>query len=244
MSDPRTLRTDLRGLAAQLHRRQPAQHLAVALLSGPERFFRVALIGQTLVMAVTLRRHRVSAGMGLQPISYCCCSISPFCGLAFPNAAAMALAPFSQEYRQRFRLFGFMQMGIGAIASTGVGLAARDNEPADLCGDGVTAVIGLVILLANQNRVTASPGLAGWSSGDQALRNRATRSTARYAMGIDLPPGPAPTLASDFMFWPARRRNTRFAIACTQLSGGRFMRSKPVGPLIRSCFSADVETGS
>ena len=46
----------------------------------------------------------------------------PFCGIAYPNAAALALAPFNKNIGSASALLGFLQMGVGALASTGVGL--------------------------------------------------------------------------------------------------------------------------
>ncbi|MFL6417121.1 MAG: multidrug effflux MFS transporter [Bryobacteraceae bacterium] len=43
-------------------------------------------------------------------------------GLTYPNAAAQALAPFSRNAGSAAALLGFIQMLIGALASTGVGL--------------------------------------------------------------------------------------------------------------------------
>jgi DHA1 family bicyclomycin/chloramphenicol resistance-like MFS transporter len=44
----------------------------------------------------------------------------PFCGIAYPNAAAIALAPFTKNVGSASALLGFLQMGIGALASVGV----------------------------------------------------------------------------------------------------------------------------
>lgn len=43
-------------------------------------------------------------------------------GIGGPNASAIALAPFSKSAGSAAALLGFLQMGIGALASTGVGL--------------------------------------------------------------------------------------------------------------------------
>jgi DHA1 family bicyclomycin/chloramphenicol resistance-like MFS transporter len=43
-------------------------------------------------------------------------------GLTSPNGSALALAPFSQNAGRASALIGFLQMGAGAFASTGVGL--------------------------------------------------------------------------------------------------------------------------
>jgi DHA1 family bicyclomycin/chloramphenicol resistance-like MFS transporter len=43
-------------------------------------------------------------------------------GLTYSNAAALALAPFSKNVGSASALLGFIQMGTGAIISTGIGL--------------------------------------------------------------------------------------------------------------------------
>ena len=53
-------------------------------------------------------------------------------GLTYPNAAALALAPFSRNMGSASALLGFIQMGTGAVISTGIGLI------------GVTAVVALL----------------------------------------------------------------------------------------------------
>lgn len=42
-------------------------------------------------------------------------------GLTYPNAAALALAPFSRNMGSASALLGFIQMGTGAVISTGIG---------------------------------------------------------------------------------------------------------------------------
>jgi MFS transporter, DHA1 family, multidrug resistance protein len=79
-----------------------------------------------------------------------------FCGPAFPNAAAMALAPFTRNVGSASALLGFIQMGIGALASTGVGLLHASTSLPIYAVMAATAIIGLGILLANQQRAGIS----------------------------------------------------------------------------------------
>ena len=78
----------------------------------------------------------------------------PFCGMAYPNAAAIALAPFSKNIGSASAMLGFIQMGIGAFASTGVGLLHASSSLPIFAVMAATAVVGLVILLINKNRVS------------------------------------------------------------------------------------------
>jgi MFS transporter, DHA1 family, multidrug resistance protein len=113
--------------------------------------FRVAVIGQTLVMAALV----IGTGFdwyGLAANIVLLLLYLAFCGPSFPNAAAMALAPFTKNIGSASALLGFIQMGVGALASTGVGLLHATTSLPIYAVMAATAVIGLVILLANQRR--------------------------------------------------------------------------------------------
>jgi len=68
----------------------------------------------------------------------------------------MALAPFTRNVGSASALLGFIQMGIGALASTGVGLLHASTSLPIYAVMAATAVIGLGILLANQKRAGIS----------------------------------------------------------------------------------------
>lgn len=71
-------------------------------------------------------------------------------GLTYPNAAALALAPITRDTGSASALLGFLQMGIGAIISTGIGLLGIS---AIISLMSVTAVLALVILLVGQRLI-------------------------------------------------------------------------------------------
>ncbi len=129
------------------------------------KIFRIAVICQNVIMLAVLTGtvfgwYGLAANVGLLLLYL------PFCGLAYPNAAAISLAPFSKNIGSASALLGFLQMGIGALASTGVGLLHSSSSLPIFAMMAATALIGLVILLANQNRVAASPGLADERAAD------------------------------------------------------------------------------
>ena len=66
-------------------------------------------------------------------------------GLTYPNAAAIALAPFSKDAGSASALLGFLQMGVGALISTGIGVLGASAIVSLLAG---TALISLLILMA------------------------------------------------------------------------------------------------
>jgi MFS transporter, DHA1 family, multidrug resistance protein len=79
----------------------------------------------------------------------------PFCGIAYPNAAAIALAPFTRNVGSASALLGFLQMAIGALASTGVGLLHATSSLPIYAVMAASAAIGLVVLLGSQKRLAA-----------------------------------------------------------------------------------------
>ena len=75
-------------------------------------------------------------------------------GLTYPNAAAMALAPFSRQAGSAAALLGFIQMLIGAFVSTGVGLLGVSYVITLLSS---TALLAAVIYMAGK-RLLTQPG--------------------------------------------------------------------------------------
>jgi MFS transporter, DHA1 family, multidrug resistance protein len=113
------------------------------------KIFRTALIVQNIVMLVIVF-GTAFGWYGLTANVVLLLLYLPFCGMAFPNAAAIALAPFSKNIGSASALLGFLQMGIGALASTGIGLLRSNATLPIFVVMAVTAVIGLLILLAGR----------------------------------------------------------------------------------------------
>jgi DHA1 family bicyclomycin/chloramphenicol resistance-like MFS transporter len=119
------------------------------------KIFRNALICQNIIVLVLLSGtalgwHGLTANVILLLLYL------PCCGLSYPNAAAIALSPFSKNVGSASALLGFIQMGIGALASTGVGLLHSASTLPIYAVMAATAVIGLVILLMNGGHAFAS----------------------------------------------------------------------------------------
>jgi DHA1 family bicyclomycin/chloramphenicol resistance-like MFS transporter len=115
------------------------------------KIFRIALICQTIVILVLLAGtslgwYGVAANIALLFL------FLPFCGVAYPNAAAIALAPFNKNVGSAAALLGFLQMAIGAAASTWVGLLGASSSLPIYAVMAASAFIGLGILLLNWKR--------------------------------------------------------------------------------------------
>jgi DHA1 family bicyclomycin/chloramphenicol resistance-like MFS transporter len=82
----------------------------------------------------------------------------PFCGMAFPNAAALALSPFEKNIGSASALLGFLQMAIGAVASIGVGLVNASSSLPIYAVMAASGLIGLAVLLAKQSRAHDASG--------------------------------------------------------------------------------------
>jgi MFS transporter, DHA1 family, multidrug resistance protein len=114
--------------------------------------FRSALICQNVVIGAVLIGtifdwYGLAANIALLMVYLA------FCGAAYPNAAASALAPFTKNVGSASALLGLLQMGIGALASSGVGALGASTSLPIFAVMAATALIGLVILLANRKHV-------------------------------------------------------------------------------------------
>lgn len=74
-------------------------------------------------------------------------------GLTFPNASAIALAPFAKNAGTAAALIGFLQVGTGSLASAGVGLFNATDARAVVAILAATVLVGVGILLVGQRRI-------------------------------------------------------------------------------------------
>lgn len=120
-----------------------------------ETLFRRFLIAQVVFGAVFL--VGTWAGWlelyGTLAVLFCflCCV-----GVTNPNASALAIAPFTKNAGSASALLGFFQLGTGAVISTAIGAAPTDDRVPIVAIFGITAAIGLAILLFGRKRAEAS----------------------------------------------------------------------------------------
>ena len=74
-------------------------------------------------------------------------------GLTYPNAAALALELFSKNAGTAAALLGFIQIGIGGLISSGVGMLHFRGSMTVAFIMAVTSAIALIILLAGKRRL-------------------------------------------------------------------------------------------
>ncbi len=75
-------------------------------------------------------------------------------GLGYPNAAALAMAPFSKNAGTASALLGFIQIGIGALMSAGAGLLLLKGAlPTAICIAFSSAAALLILITGKSNRM-------------------------------------------------------------------------------------------
>lgn len=117
-----------------------------------EQIFRVALMVECPA-ALLFLAGTMFGWFGLAPtIALIFIALSTL-GLAFPNAAALALSPFDHNIGSASAMLGFLQIGISGLASASIGIFnSRSILPVALilC---VTSWIGLAILLIGKRSI-------------------------------------------------------------------------------------------
>lgn len=85
--------------------------------------------------------------LGMKPVLVLFFLFLSCIGLTYPNAAAIALAPFSRNVGSASALLGFIQMGIGAVMSMGIGFFGAQAVVGLLAG---TALVAVAVLVAGR----------------------------------------------------------------------------------------------
>jgi DHA1 family bicyclomycin/chloramphenicol resistance-like MFS transporter len=151
-------------------------HVNTTLYSGIFALLSIGLIGSTQLNHVLTRRYSNARIFAVVAILQCVTSALFFtgvlngwygitativllfiivscAGLGYPNAAAVALAPFARNAGTASALLGFIQLGIGGIISAGVGLFEQKGSfPTSLTMLG-SSLISLLVLLLGRWRV-------------------------------------------------------------------------------------------
>ena len=73
------------------------------------------------------------------------------CGLTYPNAAALCMAPFSKNAGTASALLGFIQIGLGGLISASVGMLPLQAITAMAAIMVATVITALVILISGKN---------------------------------------------------------------------------------------------
>ena len=114
-----------------------------------ETIFRFFIVLQTLVSLVFILGE-TAGWWGLYSTLALFFVFLSSAGITYPNAAALALSPFTRNAGSAAALLGFLQLGVGALISTGIGAFAAHNASPVIAILAVTSTLGLVVLLVGQ----------------------------------------------------------------------------------------------
>ncbi len=120
--------------------------------STPERILRSALAVQVVVSALFLAAALVG-GLALVTTIVFLFLLLLFAGIGYPNAAALALEPFSKNLGSASAMLGFIQLGVGAVVATALGVFHSKGLLSTAAAMAGSALIGWVVLkLAGRTR--------------------------------------------------------------------------------------------
>ncbi len=123
-----------------------------------QQIVRVAVIGQ-VVVAIIFLAGNMAGWYGLAHTIFFLFLLLTFMGFANPNAAALALAPFSKNAGSASALLGALQMGIGALASIGVSAFSNGTSTPMIAIITISSVLALGVLIVGRSiKATSPPG--------------------------------------------------------------------------------------
>jgi len=86
-------------------------------------------------------------------------------GLTYPNAASIAMAPFSKNAGSASALLGFIQIGIGGLISAGAGIIHLKGSLSTSITMGFSSVTALLLILIGGKRIVQPVGATSISGG-------------------------------------------------------------------------------
>jgi DHA1 family bicyclomycin/chloramphenicol resistance-like MFS transporter len=117
-----------------------------------QKLFKGALTGQ-VISSLIFVAGTFSGSFGLYETIAMFFITLAFMGICNPNASALALAPFTKNVGSAAALLGFTQIGIAALASSGVGLFNTQDIRPIVALIAVTCILGFVILLVGRRKI-------------------------------------------------------------------------------------------
>jgi DHA1 family bicyclomycin/chloramphenicol resistance-like MFS transporter len=126
-------------------------HLLTARFSN-QKILKAVLMVQAMV-AMLFLLGAMNDWYGLQAVLVFLFILLSCCGISYPNAAALCMAPFSKNAGTASALLGFIQIGIGGLISASVGTLHLDAITAMAMVMASTVMIALMILLSAKKRL-------------------------------------------------------------------------------------------
>jgi len=116
-----------------------------------EQIVRVAMTGQ-VITAIVFVAGTIAGWYGLGATIAMLFMFLAFLGFTYPNAAALALAPFDKNAGTASSLLGTLQMGIGTLASIAVSIFNNGTAKPMAAVIAVTSLIAMVVLVMGASR--------------------------------------------------------------------------------------------
>ena len=114
-----------------------------------QQILKAALIIQTIV-AILFLFGAIKGWYGLTGVLVSLFILLSCCGLTYPNAAALCMAPFSNNAGTASALLGFIQIGLGGLISASVSMLPLEEITAMATIMAATVIIALLILLLSK----------------------------------------------------------------------------------------------
>jgi len=118
-----------------------------------EQIIRVALLAQVAI-SLLFWAGNVAGWWGLPQTLFFLFFLLGSIGFCNPNAAALALAPFSRNAGIASALLGAMQMGTGALASVAVSVFSNGTATPMIGVMAVSSVLALLVLVLARGSLT------------------------------------------------------------------------------------------
>ena len=117
-----------------------------------QQILKTVLVVQ-VIMASLFFIGSIKEWYGLAAVIVLLFSLLCCCGITYPNAAALCMAPFSKNAGTAASLLGFIQIGIGGLISASVGMLHFDAITAMAIVMASTTIIALIILLLGKQKL-------------------------------------------------------------------------------------------
>lgn len=122
-----------------------------------EQVFRGALFVQ-VISGVTFLALSLTMDLGKWPTVALLFAFLHCAGITYPNAAALALKPFTKNIGSASSLLGFLQLGMGALAASLVGVLDLTGPTPMAFVMAVCSTVGWILLRSARRRNEASAG--------------------------------------------------------------------------------------
>jgi MFS transporter, DHA1 family, multidrug resistance protein len=121
-----------------------------------DRIFQVALVCQAIMGAILLI-GTLNNWFGLITTIVVLFAFLTSIGLTYPNASALALAPFTKNAGSASALLGFLQIGIAGLTSSLIGVFNSGNSLPVIIMMVGASLVALLVLLAGKKKISYLP---------------------------------------------------------------------------------------